>query len=121
MQSTTTSESASVAPRADADSEPSTSKLVSGMASDVKQLGESYLELLRLELARTLRKTAQLVAATLLAAVGLVLLAVGSALALHENSALSLGGAYAIVGGALGASALTWMLAAARLQRGEVT
>jgi hypothetical protein len=115
MQTSTTTESAPAAMRADADSEPSAAQLVAGMATDVKQLGESYLELLRLEAARTLRMTAQLLAAGLIALLGTALLAVGAALTLHENSELSLGSAYAIVGTLLGAAGVVVLITTARL------
>jgi hypothetical protein len=115
MQSTTTPESAPAAMRADADSEPSASRLVAGMATDVKQLGESYLELLRLELARTARMTAQLLFASLIATLGAALLAVGISITLHENTSLSLGNAYAIVGAVLGAAGFAGSIATAAL------
>ena len=117
MQSTTTPESAPVTLRADADSEPSTAGLVAGMAVDVKHLGESYLEMMRLELARALRTMAEVVAAGLFALLGVALIAVGTALVLHENTALSLGGAYEVVGGVVGMAGMVGLIVTAMLRR----
>lgn len=117
MQSTTTPESAPVALRADADSEPSTAGLVASMAVDVKHLGESYLEMLRLELARALRTMAEVVAAGVLAVLGVALIAVGAALALHDHTELSLGGAYEVVGGVLGIAGIVGLVVTAMLRR----
>lgn len=121
MEPITTAEPATVAPGDAAGSEPSTAKLVSGMASDVKRLGEEYIELMRLELARTVRTTSQLVAAGMLAVLGAALLAVGVAMALHENTDLSRGDAYAVVGAVLATAGLIWSVVATAVRRAEKT
>jgi hypothetical protein len=108
MPPASTPESASTITRSDAGSEPSATRIVAEMASDVRRLGESYLELLRLEVAQALRKAAQVAVAGVLATLGLVLLAVGIALVLAENTDLSSGAAYGLVGGVLCVAGGAW-------------
>ena len=108
MQSSSTASEPALTVSSDAGSEESTASLVTAMASDVKRLGESYLELTRLEAAGAMRKGVQLAGATVLAVLGLLWLSVSVVLALVDSAELSRGGACAVVGGVLACAGAAW-------------
>ena len=83
-------------PRADGGSDSSTSELLAGVASEAKHLGEAYVELLRFEAERSLRRGAFVLAGAALAFIAALFAAAALAYGLAENTNVSQGGAFAV-------------------------